>query len=99
MNSDPSTLVFGIIDLIKMFRLVNTLGLAESKWATERFVSVYNLRKNNSGYFDITKNQIQMFVKYAGLFAKGDLVIEKDGEIFPAVRHAVSDDGIMNLVG
>jgi len=90
---------FGIIDLIKMFRSINTLGLAESKWATERFLSVYMFRKNQeTGGFDFTKNQIQMFVKYSGLFAKGDLVMEKDGEIFPAVRHAVSDNDIMNLL-
>jgi len=97
MNFDPATIPFGIIDLIKMFRSINTLGLAEAKWATERFVLVYGMYKNN-GAFDMTKEKLQRFVKYAGLFAKGDLVIEKDGEIFPAVRHAVSDDDIMNLL-
>jgi len=97
MNFDPETIAFGIIDLIKMFRSINTLGLAESKWATERFISVYGYGKVNGAY-DMTKEKIQRFVKYAGLFAKGDLVMEKDGEIFPAVRHAVSDDDIMNLL-
>ena len=99
MNFDPATIPFGIIDLIKMFRSINTLGLAESKWATERFLSVYNFFRSDEGYYDLTKAQIQRFVKYAGLFAKGDLVIEKDGEIFPGGHHAVSDYDIMNVVG
>jgi len=89
---------FGIIDLIRMFRNVAHLGLAESKGATERFLSVYNISRNtdDTGY-DFGKTTLHLFVKYAGLFADGTLVME-NGEVYPCARQTVSDTHIMNVL-
>jgi len=96
--NSTNTLPFTLIDLIKMFRTISTIGLGDAKLATERFLSVYLFTRTPEYHaFDFTKRQIEMFVKYAGMFTKGQLVVE-NGEIFPAVRNAVSDDYIMNLV-
>ena len=98
MNFTP-TITFTKIDLIKLFRSVIYLGLAQSIDATERFLSVYNFyRTSDSAGYEFTKTHIILFVKYAGLFAKGDLVME-NGEVYPTARTVVSDTHIMNVLG
>ena len=99
MNFEFQVITFGLIDLIKIFRNITHLGLSDSKNATERYLSVYNFFKtSDSPGYEFTKTHIHLFVKYAGLFVNGNLVME-NGEVFPAVRQAVSDTHIMNVLG
>ena len=99
MDFNFQVITFGIIDLIKMFRNVAHLDLRDSKNATDRFISVYSIFRNaNDTGYDFGKTTLHLFVKYAGLFADGTLVME-NGEVYPCARQACSDTHIMDVLG
>jgi hypothetical protein len=88
---------FSKISLIKMFRLINSINLLDSKTAVELFLSACLITQEEDCTYLFSKKNIEHFVKFLGLFSNKRIEFI-NGEIHPSVSKAIDAQDLRVLL-
>ena len=96
MDWNNPVISVGVIDLVKWFRKLTSLGLGDTKSAVDTYIATMHYESRNYKFPFMTAD-VTLFINFCSLFTQGIVEI-KDGEIRPATPQALTGQALRDYI-